>query len=104
MKSFLISTLALVALAAPGVAFASDEAADRSEAIRMCRAEVAAQTGLAPEQIQLDQARVRGARVRIDLDVWRNGSLENVRCNVQRGATLTIAEITPALQTASIAN
>jgi hypothetical protein len=103
MKSFLITVFALGVLALPGVAFAGDDRADRGEAIRMCREEVAALTGLAPEDVRLDQVRVRGARVRVDLDVWRAGELTNVRCDVSRGETLTIAAITPALQTAAVA-
>jgi hypothetical protein len=39
----------------------------------------------------------------VEFDVWRDGRLQNVRCEVDRtGAELTIAAITPVLQTASI--
>jgi hypothetical protein len=101
MKNFLMSALALTAvLVLPGVAYA-DEAADRSEAIQLCRLTVAAQAGLEANQVRLDQVRVRARAIRVDLDVWRNGDLQNVRCDVNRGAELTIAAITPALQTAS---
>jgi len=52
--------------------------------------------------VRLDQVRVRGTTIRVDLDVWRGGDLNNVRCTVARGGgALTIASITPALQTAS---
>jgi hypothetical protein len=101
MKTIVISALALMALSAPAFAETS-ETADRTAAIGLCRAEVAAQTGLAPETIRLDQARVRGGNVRVDLDVWRDGRLQNVRCDVSR-AERRIASITPTLQTASIA-
>lgn len=98
----LISVMALTAaLVIPGVALA-DDASDRSEAIRLCKAEVAAQAGVDLSEVRFDQARVRGASVRIDLDLWRNGDLQNIRCDVsRRGAGLTIASITPTLQTAS---
>ncbi len=99
MRSFLMSALALAAFAVPGVA-AADDVRDRTEAIRLCRAEVAAQAGLAAENVRLDQVRVRGSSIRVDLDLWRNGALENVRCDVARSrGELTIASITPALQT-----
>ncbi len=104
MKNFLMSAMALAAvLLIPGVASA-DDVADRTEAIRLCRAEVTAQAGEGAT-VRLDQVRVRGALVRVDLDLWRNGDLQNVRCDVsRRGPQLTIAAITPALQTASLAN
>lgn len=101
MKNFLMSAMALTAvLVVPGMASA-DTASDRSAAIRLCRAEVAAQAGVEPGDLRLDQARVRGTSVRVDLDLWRNGDLENIRCDVNRGETLTVASITPALQVAS---
>jgi hypothetical protein len=101
MKAMIVSALALFAFATPAFA-ETTEAADRTAAIGLCRAEIAAQTGLAPETIRLDQARVRGGNVRVDLDVWRDGRLQNVRCDVSR-AERRIASITPTLQTASIA-
>jgi hypothetical protein len=103
MRNFLLSAMALTAaLVIPGAAFA-DDASDRSEAIHMCKAEVAAQAGVDVSEVRFDQARVRGASVRIDLDLWRNGDLQNIRCDVsRRGPALTIAAITPALQTASV--
>jgi len=102
MKIFLLSAMCLAALVAlPGVASA-DAVADRTEAIRLCRAEVAAQAGDAAT-VRLDQVRVRGAAVRVDLDVWRDGQLQNVRCDVsRRGEELSIAAITPALRTAAL--
>jgi hypothetical protein len=101
MKNFLMSAMALTAvLIIPGVASA-DDARDRSEAIRLCRAEVAAQAGVELSQVRLDQLRLRGRSIRVSLDLWTNGDLQNVRCDVARGAELTIASITPALQTAS---
>lgn len=103
MKNFLFSTMALAAvLFVPGAAFA-DDVSDRTDAIRLCRAEVAAQAGLEADAVRLDQVRIRPRAVRVDLDVWRNGDLQNVRCEVSRGGELVIASITPTLQTASAA-
>lgn len=101
MKNFVMSAAALAAFMIPGVA-AADDVADRTEAIRLCRAEVVSQTGLDAGSVRLDQVRVRGTSIRVDLDVWRDGSLNNVRCDVARNrGDLTIAQITPAQQTAS---
>lgn len=102
MRNFLMSAMALAAvLVVPSVASA-DEASDRSEAIRLCRAEITAQSGATAESVDLDQVRVRPRAVRVDFDVWQNGNLQNVRCDVARGGeALTIASITPALQTVS---
>ncbi|MCX7356872.1 MAG: hypothetical protein NT015_01785 [Alphaproteobacteria bacterium] len=103
MRNFLMSAMALTAvLVIPGVASAND-VADRTQAISICRAEVQAQAG-ADASVRLDQVRVRLRTVRVDLDVWRDGALQNVRCDVERGhEQLTIASITPTLQTASLA-
>ncbi|MBX3431617.1 MAG: hypothetical protein KF779_18680 [Hyphomonadaceae bacterium] len=103
MRNFLMSAMALAAVVViPGVASA-DDVADRTHAISICRAEVQAQAG-ADASVRFDQVRVRPRAVRVDLDVWRNGSLQNVRCVVERGGPeLTIASISPTLQTASLA-
>lgn len=103
MKNFLFSAMAFAAvLVIPGAAFA-DDASDRTEAIRICKAEVAAQAGVDAATVRFDQVRVRATSVRVDLDLWRNGDLQNIRCDVRRGDDLQIASITPALQTASSA-
>ena len=103
MRNFLMSAMALTAvLVIPGVASA-DDVADRNQAISICRAEVQAQAG-ADASVRLDQVRIRPRAVRVDLDLWRNGQLQNVRCDVTRNQDqLTIASITPTLQTASLA-
>lgn len=103
MKNFALSAMALAAvLVIPNVASA-DEVADRNQAIALCRAEVQAQAG-ADATVRLDQVRVRPRAVRVDLDLWRGGALQNVRCDVARSADqLTIASISPTLQTASLA-
>lgn len=103
MKNFLMSAMALTAvLVIPNIASA-DDAADRNRAIALCRAEVQAQAGEGAT-VRLDQARLRLSNVRVDLDVFRDGQLQNVRCDVsrRRGQELSIASITPALQTASL--
>lgn len=105
MKNVLISLAFAAALIVPGVASAGDDVSDRSDAIRLCRAEIGAQAGVGADQVRLDQVRIRRSIVRVDLDVFRNGQLQNVRCDVARGGDqgLTIASITPALQTAALA-
>lgn len=103
MKNFIMSAMALAAvLVVPNVASADDLAAERNEAIALCRAEVQAQAG-SEATVRLDQVRVRPRVVRVDLDLWRGSQLQNVRCDVQRGDELTIASISPAVQTASLA-
>ncbi|PZO47137.1 MAG: hypothetical protein DCF16_18165 [Alphaproteobacteria bacterium] len=100
MKNFLFSAMALAAFGLPSIASA-DVVADRTRAITLCRAEVAAQTGAEPSQVRLDQVNVRPRLVRVDFDLWTDGQLRNIRCEVTRGAELTIASITPSLQVAS---
>ena len=102
MKNMLISMASLAVLVAiPSVASASD-VSDRTEAIRLCRAQVSAQAAVDPAQVRLDQVRVRPRQVRVDLDLWRDGQLQNIRCDVARGdGELNVAAITPPLQTAS---
>ncbi len=102
MKTIFLSALVLAgACFSPAVAVA-DEVGDRNQAIALCRVEIASQAGVDADAVRLDRVRVRGASVRVDLDVWREGRLQNVRCDVSRGDTLSIASITPALQTASV--
>lgn len=102
MRKFFLSAIVFGALlVTPNVA-AADNVSDRTAAIQLCRAEVSAQAGAAASDVRLDQVRVRPRAVRVDLDVWRGGTLQNVRCDVTRGdGELTIAAITPALQTAT---
>ena len=103
MRNFLMSAMALTAvIVLPGVAQA-DDVSDRSQAISLCRAELTAQAGEGAT-VRLDQVRVRPRAVRVDCDLWRDGRLQNVRCDVSRGhGQLQIASITPSLQTASLA-
>lgn len=104
MKNFLAYAVVAAAIfAAPQAAFAGDTVADRSSAIQLCRAEVATQAGVEADTVRLDQVAVRARVVRVDFDLWRDGNLQNIRCEVTRGDELQIASITPALQTAAVA-
>lgn len=99
MRTLLFAAAALAAFATP--ALAADDATDRAGAIALCQAEVQSRTDLTAEQVRLDSVRTRPRLIRVDLDVWNNGALQNVSCDVRRGDQLEIAEIEPSLQTAS---
>lgn len=105
MKNFLFTAIALAAfVTVPSVASADANIEARSRAIQLCRAEVAARAGADAESVRLDQVRVRPRSVRVDFDLWRDGQLQNIRCDVTRGAELQIASITPPLgATAAVA-
>jgi hypothetical protein len=104
-KLFAAAVVFAAFLSVPSAALAGDNSADRSAAIQLCRTEVAAQAGADADAVRLDNVRVRPSQVRVDFDLWRDGQLQNVRCDVSRdGDTLQIASITPALQTASAAS
>ncbi len=100
MRNFLMSAALVAAVIIPNVASA-DDAGDRTQAIQICREQVVAQSGLTADAVRLDQVRVRPRAVRVDFDVWRDGALQNVRCDVDRHTPLSVASITPAVQTAS---
>jgi|CXWL01.1.fsa_nt_gi hypothetical protein len=101
LKSLAAAAALAILVGLPGPALA-DPVADRNGAIALCRTEIAARAGVDAGTIRLDQARLRGRLVRVDLDVWSNGRLQNIRCDVARGGpALTIASITPAVQTAA---
>lgn len=100
MKNFVLSALALAAIAVPGIASA-DTVADRQAAIALCRADIAAQANVDPAALEIDDIRVRATQIRVDFDLWQNGDLQNIRCEVSRGAELTVASITPALLAAA---
>jgi hypothetical protein len=54
--------------------------------------------------VRFDSVRTRLRTVHVDFDVWRDGRLVNVRCEVARDAgELTIAAINPVLITATAA-
>lgn len=102
MKNLVVSAAFAISLFAPVAAAAGDDATDRSQAIALCRAEVRAQAGEGAN-VRFDQVRVRPRAIRVEFDLWRGNQLQNVRCEVSRGDELVIASITPALQTASLA-
>jgi hypothetical protein len=100
MRKFLFSgVVALMALSAmPAGAQPSN---NLSQAIALCRNTVAQQSGADLDHVRFDQAHQRAHAVLVDINLWSSGHLTNVRCEVARGDTLTIASITPALQTAT---
>jgi hypothetical protein len=101
---FAYAVVAAAFFVAPHAAFAGENVADRTAAIQLCRAEVASQAGVEADTVRLDQVALRPRVVRVDFDLWRDGNLQNIRCEVSRGGgELQIASITPALQTAAVA-
>lgn len=102
MKEVAVAVLAFAAVLVVPNTTRADDTTDRTQAISLCRAEVQAQVG-ADAKVRFDQVRVRPQVVRVDLDVWHDGALQNVRCDVQRGQPLTIASITPPLRPVALA-
>ena len=72
-----------------------------SDAIALCRTTVAQQAGVDLEHARFDQVRERSRLYSVAINLWSNGALTHVRCDVPKGETATVASITPALQTAS---
>ncbi len=101
MRSLFLSSLVLAAFVGFSGPASADDGADRAAAIQLCRGEVSRQAGVEADAVRLDQVRTRSRAFRVELDLWRDGQLTNVRCDVARGEALTIAAITPALQTAT---
>lgn len=91
-KSSILAALVVATVALPAVARA-DENSARDAAIHACRAEAVAREGVRPDLVRLDQVRVRRALIRVDLDVWRNGSLQNIRCEVPRADGPAVATL-----------
>ena len=81
MKNSLFRPLCCRLSRLPGVACCRRRN-DRSAAIQLCRAEVTAQSGADADEVRLDQVHLRPRVVRVDFDVWRDGHLQNVRCEV----------------------
>ena len=96
MRNAFTAALFAAALAAP-LAFSApagaSEAAEITAAVAMCRTEAAARAGVTEDNVRLDGVSSRRQRVRVDLDVWQDGQLTNVRCDVAREAALTITAI-----------
>ena len=99
MKKFVTVAALAAFVLIPNLASAR-EPSEQIQAVRLCRAEIAQQTGLESDDIRLDQVRLRAQFIRVDLDVWNGSTLQNVRCDVSRGDTLTVASIDPALASA----
>lgn len=102
-KFLLVGLVAAAVLGGAPAAFAGDDAADRRAAISLCRAQVAQQAGVGVEDARLDTLRVRARAIRVDIDLWKDRQLTNVRCDVTRGEALAIASISPTLTTATAA-
>jgi hypothetical protein len=95
----LVYSVAVAATLFGAVAEASaNDAADRTAAIHMCRAETIARANAPADKVRLDSVSVRPRAVRVDLDLWTaGGQLVNVRCDVTRGAQPTIVALNPPL-------
>jgi hypothetical protein len=94
MKSLILPGLAALAFSGlSSIAWAGDDGADRSAAFRLCRSEAAARANVAESEVRLDMIQTRARLVRVDLDVWKNGDLVNVRCDVSRDGELHITAL-----------
>ena len=104
MRSIAIAVAAAVSFVSlAGSAFA-DAAHDRSEAIRICRAEVATRAGVEADSVRLTDVRGHGRQIRVELNVWRAGVLTHVRCDVAASSDgPQIASIDPPLAPQSAA-
>jgi hypothetical protein len=101
MRTALFSLAVLAATLTPGLA-AADTAADQHAAIQLCRTQIASQAGVSADAVHLGQVRARLSHIRVDIELWRGSQLQNVVCDVARtGGQLTVASITPTIQTAS---
>ena len=102
-KVFMSSVIvaALLGLASP--VSAQPARSDASAAINLCRTTVAQQTGAALDHVRFDEVHQRAHAVLVDLNLWADGKLTNVRCEVARGDTLTVASISPELHSAASA-
>jgi hypothetical protein len=104
MRILFVSGLALASIFSAAAPASAEVASDRAAAIQLCREEVGRQAGVDAESVRLDQVRARGRGFRVDLDLWRDGELTNVRCDTDGGDSQAIAEISPALTTATAHN
>src|SRR5262249_37853059 len=79
--------------------------ADLNQAIALCRGTVAQPGGTDLDHARFRQVSVRGRSVLVDIQLWRNSRLTNVRCEVSTAqAPLSVASVTPALQAATASN
>lgn len=104
MRILFVSGLALASILGAAAPASADVASDRANAIQVCRDEVSRQAGVEADTVRLDQVRARGRGFRVDLDLWRDGQLTNIRCDTAGGTTQSVAEITPALSTETALN
>lgn len=97
MRVFAVAALATLGLSFAAPAWA-DAVHDRSEAIRVCRAEVAERAQVDPQAIRFDNIRAHGRNIRVDLALWSAGALTHVRCQVSLGDDgAQVASIEPPL-------
>lgn len=109
MRNLMRNSILAAVAAATLFGFASPAAAvsdaDLNQAIALCRTTVAQQAGADLDHARFHQISERGRLILVDIQLWKTGHLTNVRCEVTTGQTpLTIAQITPALQTATAQN
>lgn len=85
MRTLLLTAAALLTLGATPAQ--ADEAAARAAAIQACRTDIAAQTGLAPAAIRVDQTVTRATLVKVRFDVKDgSGQTHPVTCTVKSKA------------------
>src|SRR5262249_4695566 len=102
MRNLMLAGLLAAALFGVATPASAVSDADLNQAIALCRTTVAQQAGADLDHARFHQVSERGRLVRVDIQLWKNGRLTNVRCEVTTGQTpLSIAQITPALQTAN---
>lgn len=109
MRNLMRNSVLAAVVAASFLGFAPSASAvtdaDLNQAIALCRTTVAQQAGADLDHARFHQVSERGRLIRVDIQLWKNSHLTNVRCEVTTGQTpLSIAQITPALQTATAQN
>lgn len=102
MRNLILASAAALGVLASAGAVSAQPANAVGQAVALCRNTVAQQAGVSVDRVRLDQARERSRVVLVDVDLWSaNNQLTNVRCEVAKGDTLTIANITPEITTAT---
>jgi len=98
MRTTFLAALALsAALAAPGLARA-DQVGDQGAAVQLCRSQITSQAGVTDDQLRLTQATTRLSGIRVHFDLWRNGQVQGVDCQVLRhDGAFQVAAINPPL-------
>lgn len=67
------------------------------QAASMCRSEVIRQAHVDASDVSVESVRVSSNAVRVSLNVRINRRLQQVRCDVARGDTLTVRGLSPSL-------